>query len=104
MLGLFLGNKYDRDMKEITPYVDKIKIEFEKLKDLSNDQLRDKTSEVKKVIHDHIREDENEIKSLKEKAETEEDVYKKEDLYNEIDKIEKRIDEKLEQVLDDCVP
>ncbi|MCU0472428.1 MAG: preprotein translocase subunit SecA [Bacteroidales bacterium] len=104
MLGLFLGNKYDRDMKEITPYVDKIKIEYEKLKDLSNDQLRDKTSEIKSVIHDHIREDENEILSLKEKAEAEEDVYKKEDLYNEIDKIEKRIDEKLEHVLDLCVP
>ncbi|MDQ1332368.1 MAG: preprotein translocase subunit SecA, partial [Bacteroidota bacterium] len=104
MLGLFLGNKYERDMKEITPYVDRIKTEFEKLKDLSNDQLRDKTAEVKKVIHDHILEDENEIRSLKEKAENEEDVYKKEDLYNEIDKLEKKIDEKLEHVLDQCVP
>ena len=23
VLGLFLGNKYERDMKEITPYVDR---------------------------------------------------------------------------------
>ena len=104
VLGLFLGNKYERDMKEITPYVDKIHIEFEKLKNLSNDQLRDKTLEVKTTIHDFIREDENEIGSLKEKAENEEDVYKKEDLYNQIDKIEKRINEKLEEILDQCVP
>ena len=47
VLGLFLGNKYERDMKEITPYVEKIHIEFEKLKDLTNDQLRDKTLEIK---------------------------------------------------------
>ena len=43
ILGLFLGNKYERDLKEINPYVEKVRIEFEKLQGLSNDQLRDKT-------------------------------------------------------------
>ncbi len=105
VLGLFLGNKYERDMKEINPYVEKIHIEFEKLKDLSNDQLRDKTLEIKKRILDYIKEDEEEIRSLKEKAETEEDVYKKEELYNEIDKIEKKHQMKsLKMILDECVP
>ncbi|MGD0341124.1 MAG: helicase-related protein, partial [Bacteroidales bacterium] len=104
ILGLFLGNKYERDMKEINPFVEKIHIEFEKLQNLSNDQLRDKTLELKKVIVDYIAEDENQIKSIKESAEKEEDVYTKEELYNEIDKIEKQIDEKLETILDECVP
>jgi preprotein translocase subunit SecA len=104
ILGLFLGNKYERDIKEISPYVEKIHIEFEKLKDLTNDQLRDKTLELKKEILKYIEEDEAEIRSLKEKSESEEDVYTKEEIYNEIDKIEKRIDEKLETVLDQCVP
>ncbi len=31
VLGLFLGNKYERDIKEITPFVDKVHIEFAKL-------------------------------------------------------------------------
>ena len=31
VLGLFLGNKYERDLKEINPYVEKIHEEFEKL-------------------------------------------------------------------------
>jgi preprotein translocase subunit SecA len=104
ILGLFLGNKYERDMKELSPNVEKINIEFDKLQNLSNDQLRDKTLEVKKEIYDYISEDEAEIKSLKEKAEAEEDVYRKEDIYNEIDNIEKKITEKLEEVLDKCVP
>jgi preprotein translocase subunit SecA len=103
-LGLFLGNKYERDMKEINPYVEKIYAEFGKLQDLSNDQLRDKTTELKKEILDYIEEDEAEIRTLKEKAEAEEDVYKKEEIYNEIDKIEKRISEKIEKILDECVP
>jgi preprotein translocase subunit SecA len=43
VLGLFLGNKYERDLKEINPYIDKIHTEFDKLKNLSNDGLRDLT-------------------------------------------------------------
>jgi hypothetical protein len=33
VLGLFLGNKYERDIKEINPYIDKIRAEFEKIPD-----------------------------------------------------------------------
>ncbi len=104
VLGLFLGNKYERDIKEITPFVEKIHIEFTKVQDLTNDQLREMTFELKREILEYISVDEAEIKSLKEKAETEEDVDKKENYYNEADKIEKRIDEKLEKILDECVP
>ncbi len=43
MLGLFLGNKYERDIKEITPYKVEILQEYAKLQNLSNDQLRDLT-------------------------------------------------------------
>jgi preprotein translocase subunit SecA len=104
ILGLFLGNKYERDIKEINPFVEKTHMEFEKLQNISNDQLRDKTIELKKEILDHIEEDETKIKLLKEKAEKEDDIYNKEELYNEIDKIEKLIEEKLEKFLDECVP
>jgi len=104
VLGLFLGNKYERDMKEINPYVEKIHEEFAKLNNLSNDQLRDKTLELKKIIHDFIESDEKEIRTLKEKAEAEEDVYLKEEIYNQIDKTEKHIVDKLEDILDQCVP
>ena len=104
VLGLFLGNKYERDIKEINPYIDKIKAEFDKLQNISNDDLRDITSEIRKEISDSIQDDENEIKSLREKAEKEEDVYLKEEFYNSIDKIEKQINEKFEVVLDKMVP
>jgi preprotein translocase subunit SecA len=104
VLGLFLGNKYERDIKEINPYTEKIKQESEKVKDLSNDDLRDRTDELRKEILGSIEGDENEIKSLREKAEKEEDVYLKEEIYNEIDKIEKLINDKLEVVLDQVVP
>jgi len=104
VLGLFLGNKYERDIKEISPYVEKIHAEYGKVQNLTNDQLRDTTLEMKKEIASFIAEDEAEIKSLKEKAEKEEDVDRKEEYYNEADKIEKRIDDKLEKKLDELVP
>jgi preprotein translocase subunit SecA len=104
MLGLFLGNKYERDIKEITPYKVEILQEYAKLQNLSNDQLRDLTIVIKQEIHDEIEPDEKEIRSLKDKAETEDDVYRKEEFYNEIDKIEKLIDDKLEKKLDMLVP
>ena len=104
VLGLFLGNKYEKDIKELNPYVEKTHLEFEKLKDLSNDSLRDRTDELRKEILDCMAVDENEIKALRDKAEKEEDVYLKEDIYNQIDKIEKLINEKLETTLDEMVP
>ena len=59
---------------------------------------------MKKELHNRIEEDENQIRSLKEKAESEEDVYRKEEIYTEIDKIEKSIDSKLETILDELLP
>ena len=104
VLGLFLGNKYERDLKEINPYIDKIHAEFEKIQGLSNDELRDRTDELRSEILKSVEGDENEIRSLREKAEKEEDVYLKEEIYNSIDKIEKQINEKLEATLDELVP
>ncbi len=104
VLGLFLGNKYERDIKEINPYVDKTHIEFDKLRNISNDELREKTDLLRLEITGSLEADETEIKVLREKAEKEEDVILKEEYYNSIDKIEKQINEKLEVVLDEAIP
>lgn len=104
VLGLFLGNKYERDLKEINPYIDKIHAEFNKIQGISNDELRDLTEGIRKEIQDSISADEKNILTLRDKAEKEEDVYLKEEFYNEIDKIEKQINEKLEVTLDQLVP
>ncbi len=104
VLGVFLGNKYERDIKEIRPYVDETKVEYEKVVNLTNDELRDKTVELKGELLASVEEEEKAILSLKAEAEAEEDVNRKEELYNEIDKTEKLIDEKLEAKMDQLVP
>ncbi len=78
---MFLGNKYERDMKEITPYVELTKKEFDKLGSLSNDELRNITLNLKTEIYDYIKADQDEVLLLKEKAENEPDFSEKERLY-----------------------
>jgi preprotein translocase subunit SecA len=104
VLGVFLGNKYVRDIKLITPYVELTKIEFAKLQELSNDQLREITLSLKGRINERLEEENNQISKLRSEAANEEDVFKKEDIFNEIDKIEVSVNEKIEKVLLEILP
>ena len=104
VLTKFFGNKYERDLKELSPYVEAINNEYKDLQSLSNDELRSKTKELKRTIYDFIVDENNEIKKFKEEAEQESDIIKKESLYDEIDKLEKQVDEKLEEVLNELLP
>ncbi len=104
VLGVFLGNKYERDLKEMSPFADKVIEEHEKLSSISNDELRSLTIKLKQRVMDSIKEEEEQIASLKEKAAAEEDVIAKESIYDEIDKIEEKIDSKLETYLDELLP
>ncbi|MBU8893549.1 MAG: preprotein translocase subunit SecA [Bacteroidales bacterium] len=105
ILTKFFGNKSQRDLKEVTPMLEKIKAAYENIVLLSNDDLRLKTGEVKGEIKNYIKEETDKIKSLKEKAERDDvDIYEKENIYDEIDKIEEIVDEKLETKLNDVIP
>jgi preprotein translocase subunit SecA len=104
VLGIFLGNKEERDLKEIDPFVGKIGKESALVATLSNDALRERTAELKREIIEYITEDNKQIQELRTEAEKEEDVNRKEELYNQIDKIDKNILEKIENKLDELLP
>ena len=105
ILGKLFGNKFDKDVKEITPLVDKINQEFSKLSSLSNNELREKTTEFKKQISDFISEEKSKIETLKEKSNlTETITEEKEDLYKEIDVLEKTVIDKIEKILNTVLP
>ncbi|HUS86576.1 MAG TPA: preprotein translocase subunit SecA [Bacteroidales bacterium] len=104
VLGVFLGNKYERDMKEIEPLVEQIKAEYETLASISNDELRARTGELKLTIKEGTEEEETRMSELRALAEKEEDVFRKEELFNEIDKIESKVSEKLEDILTGLIP
>jgi len=105
IIGKLFGNKYDKDIKEITPIVKEINEQFESLKSLSNDQLRAKTKELKNQIKEFVSDEKTEIKDLKAKSNSKDvTVQEKELFYKEIDSLEKKIIEKIEVVLNNILP
>ena len=105
VLTKLFGNKSDRDIKEIMPYVNLAKEEYDKLINISNDELRNKTLELQQEITNFIKEETEQIQAIKKQLDTEDlHVNQREDLYTDIDKIEEKIDEKIEEVLDQILP
>src|SRR4051812_5871211 len=85
------GSKAESDLKLLTPYVPKINEEYAKLKSISDDQLRAKTADLKKIIATDLKGIDNELSKLHANiAENPElDINRKEEIFNEIDKLEK---------------
>lgn len=108
MLSIFrkvFGTKQDRDLKALQPYVEQINQQFENLQSVSNDELRDKTTEFKNKIENHISEEQQKIKELRKKAEEEEvGIDEKEGFYDQIDKLEDKIYNKSQTVLNEILP
>jgi len=105
IIGKIFGSKADRDLKQLTPYVDKILREYERIDKLDHDELRLETEKIRQIIRDHIEEDEKAKAALREQLEDVEiEVEKKEALATEVDKLTKKIDEKIEEILNDVLP
>ena len=103
MLG---GTSAEKALKEIDPIVDQINVFFAEYKSLSNDQLRGKTDEFVGRINGHLSEIDNEIADLKAQlANAEEsDVELRDEIFGNLDAIEKRRDIALEEILVDILP
>ena len=103
ILKKLFGNKSTRDMKEIQPWVQKVKDAYPAIQKLDNDQLRAKTLELKEYIKNSAKEEQAKILELKSKVEQTE-LEKREQLFNQIDKLEKEVLEKYEVALNDVLP
>lgn len=103
ILKKFFGNKAQRDLKEIEPYVEKVRQAYEIIKKLTNDELRGRTEDLKVQIQAYVATEVNRIAELKASIE-ETEINFREKIYNEIDKLEKEITEKYEKALDDALP
>lgn len=103
ILRKIFGNKAQRDLKEIEPYVIKTQKAYETVIKLSNDELRDLSNNLKQRIQDYIADEVNRIQELKNSIETTE-INLREKIYTEIDKLEKDIIVKNEKILEEILP
>jgi preprotein translocase subunit SecA len=99
ILGSLFGSKSDRDIKEMKPIAESVKLAYEKLQSISNDELRAKTGEIRQTINEYIKSELDKIEELRSQAELEKDIIARQDIYEQVDALEDGVNEKLEQAL-----
>jgi len=110
MLGiiskLFGGSKSEKDVKKITPQVEKINGFFAQYQTLSNDELRGKTVEFKQRIAAYLTKIDSEIAEKKQAAEDlpVAEISSKDVIYKEIDELKKTRDKQIEEILEELLP
>ena len=103
LISKLFGNKAKRDMREIQPWVEKIKAAYPAISALSNDELRAASAALKAKIQGTVTEERAKIAELKAGIESIE-LEKREPVFAQIDKLEKEVLEKLDKALDDALP
>ena len=103
ILKKLFGDKSDRDMKLIKPFVDKVNAAYPAIKNLSNDKLRQRSAEIRQQVQDSAKQQKDEIKRLKATIE-DTPLDERADIFAKIDKLEKDALEVYEKALNDVMP
>ena len=102
-LKSLFGDKSSRDMKLIQPLVEKVKAAYPEIKALDNDSLRARTKEIQKYVQESAQDQKKQIAELKAKIE-ETPIDEREDIFAQIDKLEKEVLEIYEKALNEVMP
>ena len=105
-LSKLFGTKAERDLKELNPLLQNTLVAYEDIKQLTNDELRGKTVEFKVKIAEYIREEEERINEIKDYLDANYDlnIAEKEDLYRELENLEKKSYKKTQEILEEILP
>ena len=104
ILKKVFGSKADRDLKQIRPILNKVLEAYGPIDQLSNDELRAKTEELKARLRDCEAPFEKRIAEIKAKLDEDIPVHEKESLATESDKLVKDEDAEIEKVLEEILP
>lgn len=100
------GTKSERDVKSLSPYIQKTNDEFAKLRGLSHDEFRNQTIELKAYIAKQLADIDSKIEQFKASIDNnpEMGVDDKEDIFKQIDTLKLDRNKELEKVLIDILP
>ena len=103
---IFGGSAQEKALKEVMPIVDAVNAFYSEYQNLNNDELRNKTVELKQRIQDFLTDIDTEIHEKNQSilALTNEQVEEKEGLFELLTELEKQRDEKLEVILKELLP
>ncbi len=97
------GDKHTKDVKILTPIADEINQEYEKLKGLSDEQLKAKTPEFKEKVQEYTAETRGKIEEIHKRLQSDED-FDRNTSYDELDALEGELNDKYEEILDQLLP
>ncbi|WP_027000923.1 preprotein translocase subunit SecA [Eisenibacter elegans] len=98
------GSKYERDLKRLLPYVTKVNQEWATLQSISPDELRQRSADLRAHIADQLQSIDTQISDLQAQAAESTDLSTKEAIFAQIDSLEDKRNERLEEVLIDILP
>jgi len=104
ILKLFVGDKSKKDLKLINPIIEKIHSFEKEMNGLSNDELRGQTLIFKKEIQNATSDIDLEIEKIKNEIDDINDFDKKEELFNQIDKLNEDAYKISEETLNKILP
>ena len=104
ILKKVFGSKADRDLKQIRPVLNKVLEAYGPIDNLSNDELRAKTEELKARLRECEAPFEKRIAEIKAKLDEDIPVHEKENLATESDKLVKDEDAEIEKGLEEILP
>jgi preprotein translocase subunit SecA len=106
LIAKIFGTKSQRDIKAVEPLVKETIAEYEKLQSINNDQLREKTNEVRQTIRNFVAQIDGQLAELHNSIadNPELDINEKEGIFAQIDKLEAERNKELEKVLLQVLP
>jgi preprotein translocase subunit SecA len=97
------GDKHTKDIKILSPIADEINQEYEKLKGLTDDELKAKTQEFKVKIQEYTAETRGKIEEIRARLQSDEE-FDRNTAYDDIDNLDAELNDKYEEILDQLLP
>src|SRR5699024_429828 len=106
IIAAIFGTKSERDLKKIWPIVEEINQHYEKMEQLSDEELKQKTASFRQQIDDATEEVREEIEAVKERLNGDEELLVEEhqNLADELNELEEEKKEITEEVLEQILP
>jgi preprotein translocase subunit SecA len=103
LLKKLFGDKSSRDMRLIQPFVEKVKAAYPEIEKLSNDELRERSRQIREKVQAAAHNEKAEIEKLKTTIE-QTPLDERAPIFEQIDKLEKDALEVYEKALDEVMP
>src|SRR5665811_615666 len=97
------GDKYKKDLKILSPIVEEIKTYYETIKNLSDEELINKTKEFREKIQTYTEETHKKIDEIRTRLQSDED-FDRQVAYDELDELEEQLNDEYEEILDQLLP